>query len=156
MKRFSVASKTPVWVAIDVAKAQHEVLIERRDGRRIRMTVANTLSAFERLATSLATLSKSCEIALEPTGDYHRPIANFLLRRGHHVHFVSSIACHRTREALFNSWDKNDPKDAQVILHLLKGGVTQRFSPRRAVKIDHPWALGNRPPIGGHSKTVHP
>lgn len=128
MKRFSVASKTPVWVAIDVAKAQHEVLIERRDGRRIRMTVANALSAFEKLATFLATLSKSCEVALEPTGDYHRPLANFLLRQGHHVHFVSSIACHRTREALFNSWDKNDPKDAQVILHLLKGGVTQRFS----------------------------
>jgi len=59
MKRFSVASKTPVWVAIDVAKAQHEVLIERRDGRRIRMTVANALSAFEKLATFLATLSKS-------------------------------------------------------------------------------------------------
>jgi transposase len=117
-----------VWVAIDVAKAQHEVLIERRDGRRIRMTVANALSAFEKLATFLATLSKSCEVALEPTGDYHRPLANFLLRQGHHVHFVSSIACHRTREALFNSWDKNDPKDAQVILHLLKGGVTQRFS----------------------------
>jgi len=33
----------------------------------------------------------------------------------------------RTREALYNSWDKNDPKDAQVILHL-KGGITQRFS----------------------------
>jgi len=92
------------------------------------MTVANALSAFEKFATFLATLSKSCEVALEPTGDYHRPLANFLLRRGHHVHFVSSIACHRTREALFNSWDKNDPKDAQVILHLLKGGVTQRFS----------------------------
>jgi transposase len=67
-------------------------------------------------------------VALEPTGDYHRPLANFLLRRGHHVHFVSSIACNRTGEALYNSWDKNDSKDAQVILHLLKGGVTQRFS----------------------------
>jgi len=50
------------------------------------------------------------------------------LRRGHRVHFVSSIATNRTREALYNSWDKNDPKDAQVILHLLKGGVTQHFS----------------------------
>ena len=92
------------------------------------MPIANELSAFEKFATFLATLSKSCEIALEPTGDYHRPIAHFLTRRGHHVQFVSSIACHRTREALYNSWDKNDPKDAQVILHLLKGGVTQRFA----------------------------
>ncbi len=41
---------------------------------------------------------------------------------------MSSIATSRTREALFNSWDKNDPKDAQVILHLLKSGTTQVFS----------------------------
>jgi hypothetical protein len=40
---------------------------------------------------------------------------------------VSSIAVARTRDALYNSWDKNDPKDAQVILHLLKTGATQRF-----------------------------
>ena len=32
------------------------------------------------------------------------------------------------REALFNSWDKNDAKDAQVILYLLKSGTTQVFS----------------------------
>jgi hypothetical protein len=28
---------------------------------------------------------------------------------------------------MFNSWDKNDPKDAQVILELLKQGITQRY-----------------------------
>jgi len=128
MKRFSAVGRTPVWVAIDIAKARHEVLIERRDGKRVCMSVANTLTDFEKLATYLSTLCKSCEIALEPTGDYHRPLANFLLRRGHKVQFVSSIATNRTREALYNSWDKNDPKDAQVILHLLKGGITQRFS----------------------------
>jgi len=128
MKRFSAVAGTPVWVAIDIAKARHEVLIERPDGKRICMSIANTLTDFERLATYLTTLCKSCEIALEPTGDYHRALANFLLRRGHKVQFVSSIATNRTREALYNSWDKNDPKDAQVILHLLKGGITQRFT----------------------------
>ena len=81
-----------------------------------------------KLADQLKAASPCCEVALEPTGDYHRPLANFLVRRGHNVQFVSSIATHRTREALFNSWDKNDPKDAQVILHLLKGGVTQRYA----------------------------
>jgi transposase len=28
---------------------------------------------------------------------------------------------------MHNSWDKNDPKDAQVILHLLKAGLSQRY-----------------------------
>ena len=35
---------------------------------------------------------------------------------------VSSVAMARTREALHNSWDKNDPKDAQVILHMMEIG----------------------------------
>jgi len=34
----------------------------------------------------------------------------------------------RTREARYNSWDKNDPKDCQVILHLLQTGTTQIYN----------------------------
>lgn len=128
MKAFRKVSGKPVWVALDIAKARHEALVELPDGSRKRASIANTLAEFTRFADELSKLSATCEIALEPTGDYHRPIANFLLRRGHHVHFVSSIATCRTREALYNSWDKNDPKDAQVILHLLKSGTTQIYA----------------------------
>jgi transposase len=125
---FSAQRQAPVWVAVDVAKASHEALIELPDGSRQRLRIANTAADFKRFAGVLSSFSPHCEVALEPTGDYHRPLANFLLREGHRVHFVSSIATSRTREALYNSWDKNDPKDAQVILHLLKGGTTQTFS----------------------------
>jgi transposase len=119
--------QNPAWVAIDVAKNRHDALIETARGVRRRMIIANTLCDFNKFADELRPYGK-CEIALEPTGDYHRPLANFLIRQGHQVHFVSSIATNRTREALFNSWDKNDPKDAQVILHLLKSGNTQIFA----------------------------
>ena len=37
------------------------------------------------------------------------------------------MALARTREALHNSWDKNDPTDAQVILHMLRIGASQRY-----------------------------
>jgi hypothetical protein len=37
------------------------------------------------------------------------------------------VAASRTREAMYNSWDKNDPKDAQVILHMLQTGLTQTY-----------------------------
>jgi len=127
MSRIRAASTTPAWLAIDVAKSRHEALLEDSTGQRRRLTVQNTYEGFEKLAAVLAP-HLPCEVALEPTGDYHRALANFLLRRGHRVHFVSSIATNRTREALFNSWDKNDPKDAQVILHLLKSGTTQTFA----------------------------
>ena len=40
---------------------------------------------------------------------------------------MSSVALARTWEALHNSWDKNDPKDAQVILHMLQVGAVQIF-----------------------------
>lgn len=40
---------------------------------------------------------------------------------------VSSVSLARTREALHNSWDKNDPKDAQVILHMIEIGNTQFY-----------------------------
>lgn len=46
---------------------------------------------------------------------------------------MSSLALARTREALHNSWDKNDPKDAQVMLHMLRIQATQVYhDPLRA------------------------
>jgi transposase len=64
---------------------------------------------------------------LEPTADFHRPIAYALARAGFEVHLASSLACARVRDALFNSWDKNDRKDARVIVHLLAQGLTEPF-----------------------------
>jgi transposase len=66
-------------------------------------------------------------VGFEATGNYHRPLAYRLLKAGFELRLVSSVALARTREALHNGWDKNDPKDAQVILHMLKIGATQRY-----------------------------
>src|SRR5947209_1723834 len=116
-----------ILVAIDVAKAKHDVLVELSDGRRRKMVVRNRRDDFQRLVAYLMSLDGTCEIALEPTADYHRALAYFLGSHGLQLRLVSSLAVARTREALHNSWDKNDPKDAQVILHLLRTGATQRF-----------------------------
>lgn len=40
---------------------------------------------------------------------------------------ISSVALARTREELHNSWDKNDPKYAQVILHMMTIGAEQFY-----------------------------
>jgi len=116
-----------VRVAIDVAKLTHQVLMELPNGKRRTMRVANTKSEIDGFVEALRALGHRCEIAFEPTGDYHRPLAYVLGQAGFHLALVSSLAVARTREALYNSWDKNDPKDAQVILHLLKNGTTQRY-----------------------------
>jgi transposase len=63
----------------------------------------------------------------QATGNYHRPLAFRLLEAGITLRLISSVALARTREALHNGWDKNDPKDAQVILHMLRIGATQTY-----------------------------
>src|SRR5918993_238058 len=82
----------------------------------------------DRLITFLKGLSESPVVAaFEPTGDYHRPLAFRLLSEGIQVVAVSSVALARIREARFGTWDKNDPKDAQVILWMLAHGMVQTY-----------------------------
>lgn len=120
-------STEAVLVAIDVAKAWNVVLMENPDGKRQRFRVANTRADHDRLVKLLKSQGVQCQVALEPTGNYHRPLAHRLLSEGFEVHLVSSVAAARFREAMFNSWDKNDPKDTVVILELLKQGMVLRY-----------------------------
>jgi transposase len=82
---------------------------------------------YDRLVRFIKDCPAPCRIALEPTADYHRTISFRLVSEGFDLVLVSSVAGARLREAIFNSWDKNDPKDAQVIMRLLKQGMTQRY-----------------------------
>src|ERR1700722_1685470 len=117
-----------VWVAIDVAKDRHEALIEAPGWKnRKKFRVQNTAQEFRAFADFLHSLGSSTRIGFEPTGNYHRALTYFLHSEGFQLELISSLAVARTREAMHNSWDKNDPKDAQVILHLLKTGLTQTW-----------------------------
>lgn len=118
---------TLTLVAIDVAKVWNIVLVEEPNGKQRRFRVANTRSDHDRLVLFLRNQPGQCRVALEPTGDYHRPLAYRLLDEGFELYLVSSVAVARFREALFNSWDKNDSKDAAVILDLLKQGKLLRY-----------------------------
>ena len=118
-----------ILVAVDIAKDHNEVLIELRERRsqRRRFRVANTLEEYERLVAYLRQFDTPALFGFEATGNYHRPLAYFLHARGFELRLIPTMALARTREAMHNSWDKNDPKDAQVILHLLKARLTQHY-----------------------------
>ncbi|UCC40979.1 MAG: IS110 family transposase [Candidatus Aminicenantes bacterium] len=116
-----------ILVAIDIAKKRNTVLIQFPDECRKKFIVANKLSDYQEFSTYLKSLGYPCVIGLEATGNYHRPLAYYLQQEGFDLKLVSSVAAARTREAMYNSWDKNDPKDAQVILHMLKTGLTQTY-----------------------------
>lgn len=116
-------------VAIDVAKNRHEVLIDPGPGmRRRRLTVPNTRAEHDRLVATLASLGRPVIVGFEPTGNYHRGLAHRLIAAGFEARLISSMALARTREALHNGWDKNDPKDAQVILHMLRIGASTVYN----------------------------
>ncbi|KRB86758.1 transposase [Sphingomonas sp. Root710] len=126
-KHKSTPSDT-VLVAIDMSKHRQEVLLERPEGgRRRRMTVMATKADYDRLADDLTAIGRPIIVGFEATGNYHRTLAHRLLCAGFELRLISSVALARTREALHNGWDKNDSKDAQVILHMLRIGATQRY-----------------------------
>ena len=69
MTMIAITQNTPVLVAIDIAKARHEVLIAvPGKKRRRRLTVLNELADFTRLITALK--------------DYGRPVAQLLKQLG--------------------------------------------------------------------------
>ena len=119
-----------LMVAIDISKHRHEVLIGvPGKKRRRRLTITNAQDDFQRLATALSSYDLPVRIGFEATGNYHRPLAHHLGQAGFDLKLVSSVGLARTREALHNSWDKNDPKDAlpkrwRDVLGGLRAGIT--------------------------------
>ena len=122
-----ISNTGTVWVAIDVAKRSHQVVVETPQGRTRRFRVQQNRKDYEAFSGYLQKLGGEVVIGLELTGDYHRTLAHYLLRQGFQIHLLSSVAASQVREAVFNSWDKNDPKDADVLLQMLQQGLTQIY-----------------------------
>lgn len=120
-------SAASALVAIDIASRRHHILIKPVDKKRYRLSITNDKVDHDRLVEHLRALGSNVVVAFEATGNYHRAIAWRMCGEGYDVRLVSSVALARTREALQNGWDKNDPRDAQVILHMLSNGLTQRY-----------------------------
>ena len=110
----TVKQNTPldaVLVAIDIAKARNEVLIEvPARQRRRKLSIRNTREDHDRLIGLLAEIGKTVICGFEATGNYHRPIAWRLIQAGFDVRLVSSMAAARTREALHNQLGQERPE----------------------------------------------
>jgi transposase len=114
-------------VAIDIAKDWNVVLTQEASGQRKSFKFANRSADHNEFVQYLHSLSGPVQIGLEPTGDYHRTIAYRLLVEGFQVVSISSLALARFREACFGTWDKNDPKDAQVMIAMMEQGLVQVY-----------------------------
>jgi transposase len=128
-------------VGVDVAKEKHHAFYGTANGKtlRKRFVFHNRRAEFESvraLARDLATRHGLTRIVygLEPTGVYHKPFAEYLMRQGEQVVMVSTVAAHRNRESVDGRWDKNDVSDSANVADMVGQG--------RCLFVDDPaWEL---------------
>lgn len=116
-------------VGVDVGKDKHHAFYGTANGKtlRKRFVFQNRRSDFEGLRALARDLAKQNEVprivyGLEPTGVYHKPLLEYLLRQGEQVVIVSNVAVARNRELLDGRWDKNDQNDPANVADLVGQG----------------------------------
>jgi transposase len=121
-------------VGIDVAKEKHHAFLGTATGKTLlrRLIFENSMSGFEKLLDYAETIriKNSLEKAvfgLEPTANYHKPLAEYLIKCGQNVVLVSGVAVSNNRASLDGRWDKNDDKDSANIADLISQGKCQYY-----------------------------
>jgi len=116
-------------VGIDVAKSKNNAFFGTSTGKTLlkRLVFENTFEGFDRLLTQTESIRVQHDLqevvfGLEPTANYHKPLAEFLIKRCHNVVLVSGVAVKRNRELLDGRWDKHDAKDAANVADLISQG----------------------------------
>jgi transposase len=122
-------SNAHLVVGMDVAKEKHHAFFGTPQGRTLYkgLTFTNTKEGFDHLLFHADTLMKQYQLkklvfGLEPTADYHKPLAEYLIKEGHTVVLVAGTAVKKNRELLDGRWDKHDTKDAANVADLITQG----------------------------------
>ena len=104
-------------VGIDVAKNKHHAFFGTANGKTLfrRLIFENNREGFGRLRTRTEAIKvqhslRKVVFGLEPTANYHKPLAEYLIKGGHHVVLVSGMAVNKNRELLDGRCDKHDTK----------------------------------------------
>ena len=129
LKREIRGSNKHLIVGIDVAKDKHYAFMGTATGQTLvkKLIFDNTISGFEKLITRAKKVSNKHKLSkmilgVEPTGNYHKPLATHLIRCAFDVVLVSGVAVKRNRELLNGRWDKNDTKCAANVADLISQG----------------------------------
>ena len=92
LKKEIRGSKEYLIVGIDVAKGKHHAFFGTATGKTLlrRLVFENDLAGFERLHMHMESLKvrhglSKVVFGLEPTANYHKPLAEYLIKCGHNV-----------------------------------------------------------------------
>jgi transposase len=122
-------SKEHLLVGIDVAKDKHYAFFGTAAGETLyrRLVFENSREGFRKLLAQAEAMKvqeglTQVVFGMEPTGNYHKPLGEHLMRCGHRVVLVSGVAAHENRKTLDGRWDTNDTRDAANVADLMSQG----------------------------------
>ena len=127
-------SERHLIVGLDIAKEKHFAFFGTSTGKVLckQFTFPNSKDGFELLLarTEQLRLQQQLEaviFGMEPTANYHKPLADYLVRQDQQVVQVSGVAVKQNRELLDGRWDKHDRKDAANVADLIAQGKCQFY-----------------------------
>jgi transposase len=116
-------------VGIDTAKEKHNAFFGTALGKTLvkNLVFDNSLEGFQRLLAYVERIKVQYSLTavvfgIEPTGSYHKPLAEHLIKCGFMVVLVGGAAIKNNRQLLDGRWDKHDGKDAANIADLIAQG----------------------------------
>ena len=129
LKKEIRGSQEHLIVGIDVAKKNHNAFFGTANGKTLlkRLVFENTHEGFDKLLTYTEAVKvknalDKAVFGLEPTANYHKPLAEYLVERDFTLVLVSGKAVKNNREMLDGRWDKNDTRDPANIADLISQG----------------------------------
>jgi hypothetical protein len=111
LKREIRGSAQHLVVGIDIAKERRNAFFGTPAGKTLlrRLFFDNSKEGFERLCFQAEILKaqhglENVAFGMEPTADYHKPLGEYLIQKGHSVVLVSGNAVKNNRELLDGRW----------------------------------------------------
>ena len=122
-------SRDYLIVGIDVGKETHSAFMGTSQGSTLyrRLIFDNSMEGFEKLLLQVEAVRVQHGLlepvfGMEPTANYHKPLGEFLINKGHNVVLVSLEAVKKNRSLLDGRWDKHDGKDCANVADLISQG----------------------------------
>jgi transposase len=116
-------------VGMDIAKDRHCAFFGTATGKTLlrRIVFSNDHEGFRKLLDQAEALRDQHGLrkevyGMEPTGNYHKPLGEYLIKLGKAVVLVSGVTVAKNRESLDGRWDKHDGKDSANVADLISQG----------------------------------
>jgi len=127
LKNDLMLGKKILIIGIDVGKTRSVACIVDSHERCYmkKFIFSSTVEGMEALSNKISEFQKQNEFhttvcGLEPTANYHKPIASYLINKGYQLVGISTTGAKENRKSLNGRWTKNDTKDAFNITDMIR------------------------------------